>query len=130
MDILENNVRSECKQAFAELQTDLTDLTMEIESSGIPILPHKTYVMNVFFPGVTEHPVLLKQIPDWQNHDNMFGFSMSQFEKLVLNKVNKDTNRHTYLVMDPDFWSALHGLEIGRGQLEWLRMILIFLLRF
>ena len=103
MDILENNVRSECKQAFAELQTDLTDLTMEIESSGIPILPHQTYVMNVFFPGVTEHPVLLKQIPDWQNHDNMFGFSMSQFEKLVLNKVNKDTNRHTYLVMDPDF---------------------------
>ena len=48
MDILENNVRSECKQAFAELQTDLTDLTMEIEASGIPIVSHKTYVMNVF----------------------------------------------------------------------------------
>ena len=87
MDILENNVRSECKQAFAELQTDLTDLTMEIEASGIPIVSHKTYVMNVFFPGVTEHPVLLKQIPEWQNHDNMFGFSMSQFEQLLLNKV-------------------------------------------
>ena len=24
MDLLENNVRSECKQAFAELQTDMT----------------------------------------------------------------------------------------------------------
>ena len=52
MDILENNVRSECKQAFAELQTDLTDLTMELETTGIPIVPHRAYVMNVFFPGV------------------------------------------------------------------------------
>ena len=85
MDILENNVRSECKQAFAELQTDLTDLTMEIESSGIPIVPHKTYVMNVFFPGVTEHPVLLKQLPEINS--TMFGFSMIQFEQLLLNKV-------------------------------------------
>ena len=31
MDTLENNVRSECKQAFAELQTDMTDLTMDLE---------------------------------------------------------------------------------------------------
>ena len=87
MDILENNVRSECKQAFAELQTDLTDLTMELETTGIPIVPHRAYVMNVFFPGVSEHPVLLKQIPEWQNgQDSMFGFSMAQFEQLVLNK--------------------------------------------
>ena len=87
MDILENNVRSECKQAFAELQTDLTDLTMELETTGIPIVPHRAYVMNVFFPGVSEHPVLLKQIPEWQNgQDSMFGFSMAQFEQLILNK--------------------------------------------
>ena len=52
MDILENNVRSECKQAFAELQTDLTDLTMEVEPTGIPSVPHRAYVMNVFFPGM------------------------------------------------------------------------------
>ena len=90
MDILENNVRSECKQAFAELQTDLTDLTMELETTGIPIVPHRSYVMNVFFPGVSEHPVLLQQIPEWQNgcgaQDSMFGFSMAQFEQLILNK--------------------------------------------
>ncbi len=86
MDILENNVRSECKQAFAELQTDLTDLTMELETTGIPIVPHRAYIMNVFFPGVSEHPVLLQQIPEWQSHDSMFGFSMAQFEQLILNK--------------------------------------------
>lgn len=86
MDILENNVRSECKQAFAELQTDLTDLTMELETTGIPIVAHQAYIMNVFFPGVSEHPVLLQQMPEWQSHDSLFGFSMSQFEQLVLNK--------------------------------------------
>merc|ERR1719382_2412864 len=87
MDTLENNVRSECKQAFAELQTDMTDLTMDLEVSGIPLLDHRTFVTKVFFPGVSEHPVLLQQIPEWKNgQDSMFGFSMAQFEQLILNK--------------------------------------------
>ena len=59
MDTLENNVRSECKQAFAELQTDMTDLTMDLETSGIPLLDHRTFVMKVFFPGVGDHPLFL-----------------------------------------------------------------------
>lgn len=44
--------------AFAELQTDMTDLTTDIQASGIPTLDHKTYVMKVFFPGVLDHPIL------------------------------------------------------------------------
>ena len=44
--------------AFAELQTDMTDLTADLESSGIPTLDHRSYVMKVFFPGVTDHPVI------------------------------------------------------------------------
>lgn len=86
---LENNVRSECKQAFAELQTDMTDLTMELEATGIPFVSHRDYVMNVFFPGVRDHPVLIKQ--DWSNNggngSTVFGFSMLQFEQLILNKM-------------------------------------------
>lgn len=80
MDTLESNVRSECKQgkkartklkhthelyleyfcfvAFAELQTDMTDLTADLESSGIPTLDHMSYIMKVFFPGVVDHPIL------------------------------------------------------------------------
>ncbi|KAG7168747.1 Plexin-B-like 3 [Homarus americanus] len=58
MDSLESHVRTECKQAFAELQTDMTDLTADLESSGIPTLDHRSYVMKVFFPGVTDHPIL------------------------------------------------------------------------
>ena len=58
MDLLENNVRSECKQAFAELQTDITDLAAELETSGIPFVAHRKYVMNVFFPGRVTHSIL------------------------------------------------------------------------
>lgn len=58
MDTLESNVRLECKQAFAELQTDMTDLTADLESSGIPTLDHVNYIMKVFFPGVSDHPIL------------------------------------------------------------------------
>ena len=44
--------------AFAELQTDMTDLTADLGTNGIPTLSHKAYVMKVFFPGVIDHPVL------------------------------------------------------------------------
>lgn len=44
--------------AFAELQTDMTDLTADLESSGIPTLDHMTYIVKVFFPGVRFHPIL------------------------------------------------------------------------
>lgn len=44
--------------AFAELQTDMTDLTADLESSGIPTLDHMSYIMKVFFPGVSDHPIL------------------------------------------------------------------------
>ena len=58
MDILENNVRTECKQAFAELQTDMTDMTMELEVTGIPIVSERAFLVNMFFPGVSNHPIL------------------------------------------------------------------------
>ena len=44
--------------AFAELQTDMTDLTADLESSGIPALEHNEYILKVFFPGVRDHPIL------------------------------------------------------------------------
>ena len=86
MDLLENNVRSECKQAFAELQTDMTDLTMELETTGIPILSRKTFMLNIFFPGVTNHPILIPQADKWPESCTLTGLSMVQFEQLLLNK--------------------------------------------
>ncbi|XP_047364074.1 plexin-B [Vespa velutina] len=86
MDTLESNVRMECKQAFAELQTDMTDLTADLESSGIPTLDHKNYIMKVFFPGVIDHPIL----NDPRSRSNVsrtnYDAAMVQFEQLINNK--------------------------------------------
>ncbi|KAJ8682893.1 hypothetical protein QAD02_018685 [Eretmocerus hayati] len=86
MDTLESNVRMECKQAFAELQTDMTDLTADLESSGIPTLDHKNYIMKVFFPGVIDHPIL--NDPRTRNNRTRTNYdaAMLQFEQLINNK--------------------------------------------
>jgi len=49
MDLLESNVRHECKQAFAELQTDMTDLTGDLVPLNIPYRPLAPYVVRVMF---------------------------------------------------------------------------------
>ncbi|XP_048257731.1 plexin A3-like isoform X1 [Haliotis rufescens] len=58
LDNLESNVRNECKQAFAELQTDMTDLTGDIIASGIPFWDYHTYTFKVLFPGMSDHVIL------------------------------------------------------------------------
>uniref|UniRef100_A0A182N2A0 Sema domain-containing protein n=1 Tax=Anopheles dirus TaxID=7168 RepID=A0A182N2A0_9DIPT len=73
MDTLESNVRMECKQAFAELQTDMTDLTADLESSGTPTLDLVNYVMKVFFPGVSDHPILLANGAKMHGHHGHHG---------------------------------------------------------
>lgn len=44
--------------AFAELQTDIHELTSDLDGAGIPFLDYRTYTMRVLFPGIEEHPVL------------------------------------------------------------------------
>lgn len=86
MDSLENSVRSECKQAFAELQTDMTDLTNDLQTTGIPTLDHKSYVMKVFFPGVYDHPLLQDSKIQANGLYTNCELAMSQFEQLLNNK--------------------------------------------
>ncbi len=87
MDLLEHNVRSECKQAFAELQTDMTGLTMDMETAGIPFYPRKTFLVKMFFPGVHDHPVILPQFEMWPTAPKREGgFTLQQVEELLLNK--------------------------------------------
>ena len=44
--------------AFAELQTDINELTSDLDRAGIPYLDYRTYTMRVLFPGIDDHPVL------------------------------------------------------------------------
>lgn len=44
--------------AFAELQTDIQELTNDMDGVKIPFLEYRNYTMRVMFPGIEEHPVL------------------------------------------------------------------------
>ena len=58
MDVLELRVAAECKEAFAELQTEITEMGMEVQTSGIPFLDYRSYCIKILFPGVADHCVL------------------------------------------------------------------------
>uniref|UniRef100_A0A452R7C3 Plexin A3 n=1 Tax=Ursus americanus TaxID=9643 RepID=A0A452R7C3_URSAM len=58
MDSLESRVALECKEAFAELQTDINELTNHMDGVQIPFLDYRTYAVRVLFPGIEAHPVL------------------------------------------------------------------------
>ncbi|XP_051874290.1 plexin-D1 isoform X2 [Pristis pectinata] len=51
MEEMEAQIREEIRKGFAELQTDMTDLTKELNrSQGIPFLDYKYFVIRTFFP--------------------------------------------------------------------------------
>lgn len=58
MDVLELRVASECKEAFAELQTEMTDFAGDMIAGGIPYLDYRIYCLKVLFPNIEDHPVL------------------------------------------------------------------------
>lgn len=47
-----------CVAAFAELQTDVSDLTSDLGLVGIPFWDFRTYMFKVLFPGSKDHPIL------------------------------------------------------------------------
>ena len=53
MDVLELRVAAECKEAFTELQTEITELGIELQQGGIPFLDYRTYCTKILFPSVS-----------------------------------------------------------------------------
>uniref|UniRef100_A0A8C7ZHD7 Plexin A2 n=1 Tax=Oryzias sinensis TaxID=183150 RepID=A0A8C7ZHD7_9TELE len=80
MDNLESRVALECKEAFAELQTDINELTSDLDRAGIPFLDYRTFAMRVLFPGIDDHPVLRELEANVEK-------ALKQFAQLVNNKV-------------------------------------------
>lgn len=63
LDSLERSVRHECRVASLALQGDLNELVRHVDLSGVPLLSAKHYIMKVFFPGMNNHPLLVKAGP-------------------------------------------------------------------
>ncbi|KAA0720978.1 Plexin-A4 Precursor [Triplophysa tibetana] len=86
MDNLESRVALECKEAFAELQTDIHELTSDLDGAGIPFLDYRAYTMRVLFPGIEEHPVLRDlEVPGYRQEQVEKGLKL--FGQLINNKV-------------------------------------------
>ncbi|XP_018581324.2 plexin-A2-like [Scleropages formosus] len=86
MDNLESRVALECKEAFAELQTDINELTSDLDRAGIPYLDYRTYAMRVLFPGIEDHPVL-RELEVSGNGQLNVEKALKLFAQLVNNKV-------------------------------------------
>jgi plexin A len=82
MDVLELKVAAECKEAFAELQTEITDLTNDLNTGGIPFLEYRSYAMKILFPNIEDHPVLRLEIQDFHRKEK----GLRLFGTLVMNK--------------------------------------------
>lgn len=82
MDILELRVAAECKEAFAELQTEMTDLTGDLTSGGIPFLDYRTYAMKILFPNMDDHAVLSIDRPELIRKEK----GLRLFGQLIMNK--------------------------------------------
>ncbi|XP_013416174.1 plexin-A4 isoform X2 [Lingula anatina] len=85
LDTLESNVRNECKQAFAELQTDMSDLTSDLIATGIPYWDFHSYAFKVLFPRQAYHQVLDRIDVDPGSRPSVEQ-GMRQFEQLLNNK--------------------------------------------
>uniref|UniRef100_A0AAV2LZF0 Plexin A n=1 Tax=Knipowitschia caucasica TaxID=637954 RepID=A0AAV2LZF0_KNICA len=86
MDNLESRVALECKEAFAELQTDINELTSDLDRAGIPYLDYRTYAMRVLFPGIEDHPVL-RELEVSGNGQLHVEKALKVFGQLINNKV-------------------------------------------
>ncbi|XP_030566677.1 plexin-A2 isoform X2 [Drosophila novamexicana] len=82
MDILELRVAAECKEAFAELQTEMTDLTGDLTSGGIPFLDYRSYAMKILFPNHEDHVVLQWERPELLRKEK----GLRLFAQLIMNK--------------------------------------------
>lgn len=88
MDNLELKVAKECKEAFAELQTDMTELTSDLYGQvAIPFWNYQTYCMRVLFPqdNTADHPVIRDLEVDYRRRDSVEK-GLALFSQLINNK--------------------------------------------
>ncbi|XP_038061896.1 plexin-B-like [Patiria miniata] len=82
MRALEADLADEVKAAFAELQTDMTDLTSDLEGIGMPFVSHRDYATNMLFIGQEMKP----STTDEEYPNEEVERAMIKFSQLLSNK--------------------------------------------
>ncbi|CAB4010103.1 plexin-A4, partial, partial [Paramuricea clavata] len=83
LNSLESKVAKECREAFAELQTDMTDFTTDLGDGSIHFFDFKNYAMRVLFPGVNSHSVMKEKMAQ---EDPKWDEALRTFSQLIGNK--------------------------------------------
>ncbi|XP_050413754.1 plexin-A4 isoform X2 [Patella vulgata] len=86
----EMEVIEQCREAFADLQTDMTDITAELVELGIPFNNLFTYVFQFVFPqcsgeNIKSHTAL-NDLQDHEGTKEDMAASMTKLDQLISNK--------------------------------------------
>ncbi|XP_071081824.1 plexin-A1-like isoform X2 [Haliotis cracherodii] len=110
MEQMELRIQTEFRQAFAELQTDMTDITGELVETGLPYNKFNVYAFQILFPTddvteMTSHK--LARYPEINCVDvTSLDTAMLELESLFLNKffvitvINSLENQRTLSLSD------------------------------
>ncbi|KAL3871121.1 hypothetical protein ACJMK2_039140 [Sinanodonta woodiana] len=82
MDRIEGEVRNQCREAFAELQTAMTDLKNELEGGNVLVRDYDNFTYNILFQGRKDHPVLQQTILEFKSCHR----GLEIFKNLLRNK--------------------------------------------
>ncbi|KAL1242573.1 Plexin-B [Trichinella spiralis] len=88
MDNLESNVRQECKEAFAELQTDMSDLTSDLVALGIPYRSRIDFINRVLFKEEHRSVLQMSTVKRFSKIENSATVqnALIHFEQLLMNR--------------------------------------------
>uniref|UniRef100_A0A0N5AQC5 Sema domain-containing protein n=1 Tax=Syphacia muris TaxID=451379 RepID=A0A0N5AQC5_9BILA len=88
IDQIEMKVATECKDAFAELQTSMNAITAELPRGTpfIPFLPYKDYIARVLFSNNYQNHPVLKELEVKTEKAKSIEMGLLTFNKLLMNK--------------------------------------------
>ncbi|KAG8447285.1 hypothetical protein GDO86_014668 [Hymenochirus boettgeri] len=124
MDNLESRVALECKEAFAELQTDINELTNNMDGVKIPFLDYKTYAMRVLFPGIEDHPVLKESDvpPNVEKALRLFGQLLNN-KTFLLTFIHTLESQRSFSMRDRGNVASLSMVAL-QGRMEYATVLL------
>ncbi|XP_070460649.1 plexin-B3 isoform X6 [Equus przewalskii] len=103
LENLEIGVGDQCRKEFTDLMTEMTDLSSDLEASGIPFLDYRTYAERVFFPGHGGCPLQpMLEGPGEESHRAPMRQGLTQLSNLLNSKLFLLTLIHT-LEEQPSF---------------------------
>uniref|UniRef100_A0A8D8PT46 Plexin-A4 n=1 Tax=Cacopsylla melanoneura TaxID=428564 RepID=A0A8D8PT46_9HEMI len=82
IELTEQRVAAACKEAFVELQTNVTDFARDLTTDCVPFLDYRTYAMRTLFPKNEQHRILRFERPEVLFKEKELGF----FQKLIMDK--------------------------------------------